>query len=555
MNKETVCFRDSIRKTFIGYSIVPVVVTALVLLAITGFAWSHSVTYRNEKENRETSDEISRVMDVWYLMTEDMADTFVENDCIVSRDRIFEILYERCGEFGETGNLVILSPDREVLFTSKGTVPYYLTEPAYSDWGILYTAGRAEGRTVTGLSEGDICIGKSIYENGGLKGVIVYIVPEAVISRITATGERYLAVTDENGWIWSGNNKMLSDAYGKIANNFDRETGYLKNDGKLYYLCRTATKCGLTVYTADDMSSNIRVFALLIAVVVMVFVGIVFITYRSTDASSEKYTADIRKIEAAFEAVSNGDLDVRLLTDSSREFNTIGNDFNEMLRSLREQIAENRELMTDVAFAQLKQLESQLNPHFLFNTLDNIRFMAKIDADAADRMIISLSGILRYTIRDTREEVTLREDLNNLQYYLNILQIRFNKRFKYSIDISEDLMDCLIPKLLLQPLLENAIKHGFGTKEKLSVVIRGYKITDKLVFVCEDDGAGIPSPRLKEIRETLENDTNDTAHYGLYNIHRRIRLMYKSDYGIDIDSREGEGTLVRILLPCRVKKG
>jgi sensor histidine kinase YesM len=225
-----------------------------------------------------------------------------------------------------------------------------------------------------------------------------------------------------------------------------------------------------------------------------------------------------------------------------------------MLKSLREQIEENKELATNVAFSQLKQLESQLNPHFLFNTLDNIRFMAKIDTDAADKMIVSLSGILRYTIRDTREEVTLREDLNNLQYYLNILQIRFNKRFKYRIDVGEDIMDCLIPKLLLQPLLENAIKYGFGGREKLSVTIKGYQITDRLVFVCEDDGAGISEERLKEIREMLEKETNDSAHYGLYNIHRRIRLMYKGDYGLDIEGKEGEGTLVRIVLPKKVKK-
>ncbi|MCR4728536.1 MAG: sensor histidine kinase, partial [Lachnospiraceae bacterium] len=254
------------------------------------------------------------------------------------------------------------------------------------------------------------------------------------------------------------------------------------------------------------------------------------------------------------ESVSNGDFDVRLNTGSSKEFKTIGNDFNAMVKSLREQITENKELATNVAFSQLKQLESQLNPHFLFNTLDNIRFMAKIDVNAAEKMIVSLSGILRYTIRDTREEVTLREDLNNLQFYLNILQIRFNKRFKYRIDVGEDIMDCLIPKLLLQPLLENAIKYGFGDREKLSVVIRGYQITDRLVFVCEDDGAGIEPGRLKEIRETLGKDTNDTAHYGLYNIHRRIKLMYKGDYGLDIEAREGGGTLVRIVLPRTLKK-
>jgi sensor histidine kinase YesM len=383
---------------------------------------------------------------------------------------------------------------------------------------------------------------------------MVYIIPDDVILRLAGSGERYLAITDENGRIYASNNMILHDTYGKISKEFDKETGYIKAAGKLYYLCRAEIDKGLVVYTADDMTDYIRVIMLMIGVIVTVFAGIVFITYKSTDASSEKYTEDIRRIEAAFESVSNGDFDVRLNTGSSKEFKTIGNDFNAMVKSLREQITENKELATNVAFSQLKQLESQLNPHFLFNTLDNIRFMAKIDVNAAEKMIVSLSGILRYTIRDTREEVTLREDLNNLQFYLNILQIRFNKRFKYRIDVGEDIMDCLIPKLLLQPLLENAIKYGFGDREKLSVVIRGYQITDRLVFVCEDDGAGIEPGRLKEIRETLGKDTNDTAHYGLYNIHRRIKLMYKGDYGLDIEAREGGGTLVRIVLPRTLKK-
>jgi sensor histidine kinase YesM len=119
------------------------------------------------------------------------------------------------------------------------------------------------------------------------------------------------------------------------------------------------------------------------------------------------------------------------------------------------------------------------------------------------------------------------------------------------MNFGDDMMDCLIPKLLLQPLLENAIKHGFGTKEKLLVTISGYKITDKLVVVCEDDGAGIAADKLKEIQEALAKDDNETAHYGLYNIHRRIKLMYKGNYGLDIDSKEGEGPLVRIVLPKR----
>ena len=204
-----------------------------------------------------------------------------------------------------------------------------------------------------------------------------------------------------------------------------------------------------------------------------------------------------------------------------------------------------------MAFAQVKQLESQFNPHFLFNTLDNIRFMTKIDIQAADKMIVSLSRLLRYSIRDVREELTVQEDLDNLQSYLNILQIRFNKRFSYEMDIEEGIQQCLIPKLLIQPLLENAVKYGFVGRDKLHVCIKGYEENGKLGFLCKDNGAGIEEALLEEIRTQLSMEKNTSTHLGLYNIHRRIRLLYKEDYGMQIESTPNEGVTVTLILPYR----
>ena len=552
MNKETVSFRESIRRTFIRYSLVPVVAAAVVVLVIIGFSWTYSMAYLNQKDNKQTAEELTRIVNIYYQMVDDVEKSYVEKDYKVSKDEIFKHIYARCSEFGEIGNLIILSPDREVLFSSKNTVPFFLTAKQYSDWGIWYAIKENKGSTQTVLTEKSLCIGRGVYDGDNLKCAIVYIVPGDVISSMAGVKERFLAITDKNGWIYASNTKKLEDPYGKILDVYNKESGYIKQNNGLFYLCKSVTNKGLTIYTVDDMSHNIRIIMLLIGVIVFVFMGIVLITYRSTDKNSEKYTQDIKKIETAFEAVSNGDFNVSLNTDSSKEFKTIGSDFNEMLNGLKDQIEKNKELATNAAFSQLKQLESQLNPHFLFNTLDNIRFMAKIDAAKADKMIVSLSGILRYTIKDMRQEVPLFEDLDALQYYLNILQIRFNKRFKYEINVGDDIKDCLIPKLLLQPILENAIKYGFEGREKLSVKIRGYQMADKLVFVCEDDGAGIDEERLSEIRRSLEKEENESNHYGLFNIHRRIKLMYKGDFGLSIDSKINEGCTVRIVLPKKL---
>lgn len=552
MNKETVSFRESIRRTFIRYSLVPVVAAAVVVLVIIGFSWTYSMAYLNQKDNKQTAEELTRIVNIYYQMVDDVEKSYVNNGFNVSKDETFKHIYARCSEFGEIGNLIILSPDREVLFSSKNTVPFFLTAKQYSNWGIWYAIKENKGSTQSVLTEKSLCIGRGVYDGDNLKCAIIYIVPGDVISSMAGVKERFLAITDKNGWIYASNTKKLEDPYGKILDVYNKESGYIKQNNGLFYLCKSVTSKGLTIYTIDDMSHNIKIIMLLIGVIVFVFMGIVLITYRSTDKNSEKYTQDIKKIETAFEAVSNGDFNVSLNTDSSKEFKTIGSDFNEMLNGLKDQIEKNKELATNAAFSQLKQLESQLNPHFLFNTLDNIRFMAKIDAAKADKMIVSLSGILRYTIKDMRQEVPLFEDLDALQYYLNILQIRFNKRFKYEINVGDDIKDCLIPKLLLQPILENAIKYGFEGREKLSVKIRGYQMADKLVFVCEDDGAGIDEERLSEIRKSLEKEENESNHYGLFNIHRRIKLMYKGDFGLSIDSKINEGCTVRIVLPKKL---
>ncbi len=549
MTKEVGSFQDNIRRTFIRYSLVPVAAIVILALVIFSFSWSYFQAHYNKQDNKAVSQELSRIINIYYEMVSDVEDSFLEKDNKVDQAEVFEILYRRTAEFGEIGNLIILTPAQQVLFTSKDHVPGYLTSHVYSNWGVWRNIRDNQGQTSTILYEKTLYITKGIYDGDELRGAIVYAVPGEVAQTAISGQSRYIIITDSNGWIYASNTKKLQDAYGRILSSYNTGTGFKKIDQSFYYSCKTVTGKGINVITINDITRSMWLIAILVGILTGIFVAIALITYRSTANSSIKYTKDIAKITDAFEAVQNGDFDVSLNIDSSKEFKIIGGDFNNMLNGLKDQIEQNKELAENAAFSQVKQLESQFNPHFLFNTLDNIRFMAKIDAKAADKMIVSLSGLLRYSIRDVREEVTVREDLSNIQYYLNILQIRFNKRFAYEMDVAEDIMDYLIPKLLLQPLMENAVKYGFAGQEKLTVKIRGYQKQEKLVFVCEDDGAGIEEDKLLEIQKNLSENADSSQHFGLYNIDRRIRLMYKGDYGLDITSKKDEGTTVRIVLP------
>ncbi len=557
MNKEIESFQDNIRRTFIWFSLTPVIAIVFTVIFLFIFTWSTYMSESNKRDCQSIGDQTELVLESFYGMLSDQEFLISTNDGEVEgiTDRIFATLYSWTDDYGDIGNFMVLSPELELLFSSKNSVPDYLVRKEYDNWGVWNKIRKSPNETGTILYNGYLYVVRGVYRKDELRYALVYQVPSQIIAGIINNQNRYCIVTDPGGWVYLNNTQGLTDEFGQINGLLEGNTGYARVGGQKYLCYETVLDKGLKVYTFSDINRSLRMLIILVSILAVIFIAIIIITYHSTATSSEVYTRDVKKIEDAFEAVQKGNLDVSLNIDSSKEFQTIGNDFNEMISGLKKQIEHNQELAENAAFSQVKQLESQFNPHFLFNTLDNIRFMARIDATAADKMIVSLSGLLRYSIRETKEEVTVREDLRHLQFYLNILQIRFNKRFAYNINVSEDIYDCLIPKLLLQPLLENAVKYGFGNREKLTVTISGYQLKEQLIFVCEDDGVGIDEEMLKGIKQQLTGSEDSSAHFGLYNINRRIQLMYKGDYGLDITSEKNKGTMVRLSLPKRVQSG
>lgn len=172
-----------------------------------------------------------------------------------------------------------------------------------------------------------------------------------------------------------------------------------------------------------------------------------------------------------------------------------------------------------------------------------------MEPDIASKMVINLSTLLRYSISNTQEEVTIREDVAYTENYLSILKFRFNKRFHYSIDIAPEIEECIVPKLLIQPMIENSIKYGFAGREHLAVEINGYKEKDRLIMICSDDGAGMTPEMLAEIQQVLNSNVNHSSHTGLFNVNRRLQLKYGEEYGIHMESELDKGTTLKVTLP------
>jgi two-component system, LytTR family, sensor kinase len=191
--------------------------------------------------------------------------------------------------------------------------------------------------------------------------------------------------------------------------------------------------------------------------------------------------------------------------------------------------------------AKIEALKSQINPHFLFNTLASITSLIRSQPDTARMLIVKLSGLLRRLLRSHQHFVTLREELESIDEYLDIEAVRFGPRLKVLKHISPDTYDLIVPSMILQPLVENSIKHGLSRKVGTgSILIRSWRVHGRAVIEVEDDGMGFVLDRLEQPM---------SSGIGLANVRERLRVIYGASYQLTLTSEPGKGTIARIEIP------
>jgi ligand-binding sensor protein len=204
---------------------------------------------------------------------------------------------------------------------------------------------------------------------------------------------------------------------------------------------------------------------------------------------------------------------------------------------------------------ELKALQSQLNPHFLFNTLNTAARLSYIEnAKRTGEIVYSLANLLRYSLRNLEQFVTLKEEITYIQHYLHIQKARYQDQLKTDIDVPEELQDILIPVMTLQPLVENAIIHGLEQKEdNWQLKIKAHEEHEVVTIEIIDNGVGMDGQKLKELNNFTTKGKGHITGIGIPNVDIRIKRYFGSKYGIEVDSRLGEGTVTRLVLPKSYK--
>ena len=254
--------------------------------------------------------------------------------------------------------------------------------------------------------------------------------------------------------------------------------------------------------------------------------------------------ADSEKIAGQVEAFEKGDFTTKLSRTGIYEFDSLSITFNTMVKRIEMLVATRQEEEAKAAEAERKALESQMNPHFLFNTLSSIKALARLHGeDEIYRITIRLGKLLRYSIDNHSPDATIRESLDLVECYLMIQKLRFGERLSYGISVDDSLLDLETPKLILQPIVENAVTHGLEEKIggwNIWITIR--KTGGRLQMQVCDNGIGFQSiPDMKDLEHS--------QHTGLYNVYRRLELKYGGSFSLSIASRPGEGSVITIVLP------
>ena len=261
----------------------------------------------------------------------------------------------------------------------------------------------------------------------------------------------------------------------------------------------------------------------------------------------------VRSLNGAMAAVEGGDLDVRVNVTGTDEMSQLAGRFNRMTERLKANLAESIRQQQELGDTQIRMMQAQLNPHFLYNTLDTLKWMGKIHGiPEVSTISADLAEILRRSI-SADEFVCLEDELRLLDRYVEIQKIRFAGKFDYRTEIDETLLDARMPKLMLQPLVENAIIHGFEDGVPGEIVVTTAQTGAEMVLTVRDTGLGMSEESLRQFRNRC--DSSD-GHLGLYNVDAILRLHYGDDHGLTfLPPPDGRGTCIRIVLPITRQGG
>lgn len=331
-----------------------------------------------------------------------------------------------------------------------------------------------------------------------------------------------------------------------LDNNIYILTELIQDDIQYYIYYQTMSIEHLKESLNEQVQSFIALFAGIgFSIVVIVMIVTTYVL--------SSITKPVHELSEATKKIAGGDFSTRVTVGTKDEIGTLADSVNEMTAHLEDFVEKIKEDERKMRHTELRLLQEQINPHFLYNTLDTIVWLVEGNApDKAVNMVVSLSDFFRIVLSKGKDIITLKEEEQHIRSYLEIQQVRYRDILEYDIQIPEELYQYKILKLTLQPLVENSLYHGIKTKRgKGTIFVTGRLEKDKIYLDVKDTGVGMGEAELASLRSKISKPCKETdSGFGLANVNERIRMNYGSEYGMTIHSKLGEGTWVQVVIPA-----
>ena len=380
-----------------------------------------------------------------------------------------------------------------------------------------------------------------------------------IIADIDLTKSGRIFLVNEEGRILATESETLSgELLDEPYRNFLGENEAFYNNvrvGNTYYSVYNsgAISNGWYMVLAIPRDYYMRDITKLKNVIIPITLMTAFLTALLSILVSRGITRPIRFLSGAMENFGQGNFDINCQVDSEDEIGRLSHTFNQMVMDMNSLVNTVYEQKVMKQEAQMKSLQMQINPHFLYNTLDTINWMARIrHVDEIGDMVAALSNMMRYSL-EKKSFVRLGEEVKSLKDYIAIQNYRYRDKMVAEIEIDESLMSLYIPRLLIQPILENAIVHGIEEKlDKGHILVAARREDEDLYIQIMDDGVGMTEETMSHIlREDYSMKKSGHTSIGVVNVNRRIQMIYGKDYGLLVQSVLGAGTRITIHIPAR----
>lgn len=546
-------------------TLVPLLISSVVMVHIFTMSLNRQSEGTAKQQITEISERFSRLLeDCENTCAELTADgsaawNLIDNTTIEIQKGMYLSLYQAVQEIYGHAQCSVYDAGGRLRFTTD-TLPREGKLPVY--WGLLRKASQNEGMTyyrtdpyLAVTNPSILMQGAYSLENphGARTGYVVLDFTrdnfDNVFSGFYSLTDTILILDDHRKPVYCSRPDYSEDQISGIIAELMKPQGTAEaGKGAQQYLCLREPERGFYVILCRQAPISAPAVRMMGTVVLALSLLSLALSLVISEALARHITRPVSRLDKAIAKVKDGDLSIQVKVKTNDELGRLTESFNQMVKDLKRYLEDRVQRQKDLNETTLRLYQTQLNPHFLYNTLDTIKWSAKIHQIPEIAVLAeNLAVILRKSI-SSKPFIQLREELDTIESYIKIQKIRFAGRFLYETEVPDMLEDCVIPKMILQPLVENAIIHGLDGCANGYICIYAAQKDGILRISVTDDGCGMGQEMLDWMNSP--NPAKRDGHLGLYNVIQILKLYYGEEYGIQAES-DTSGTTVTIRLPAK----